>query len=183
MSRHPVLTGLLFLALASIAIAGCSSHGDGTAPGDSVLVDGAQHVIWKNLGGGFGGVPPQGASCDLSNASYDLDVGAGSLAWSVCRVAGNDYTDPNAYSTATGSRVLTADERAQAIAATRAVTVSDRMTCGADKSQLTLEVDAASGSIVYGDDFYSCDKLFAHYVDSGALDQLGTLLDGMAHNP
>ncbi len=71
----------------------------------------------------------------------------------------------------------------RATAATREVTVSDRMTCGADKPTFALEIVGASGSTLYGDDFYACEKQYAHYVDSGKLDQLGTVLDGMAHDP
>ena len=83
----------------------------------------------------------------------------------------------------TGSRVLTADERTQATAAARAVTISDRMTCGADKPNLTLEIVVASGSTVYGDDFYACEKMYDHYVSRATLDQLGSVLGGMAHYP
>ncbi len=184
MHRHPARTARLSLALASLASAGlgaCSSQGSGTNPGESVLVAGAQHVVWNNLGGGFAIPIPAGASCSVK-ASYDFDLGAGTLGWNVCRITGNDYSNPDAYNTETGSRVLAPDERAQATAATREVTVSDRMTCGADKPTVTLEIVGTSGSALYGDDFYACEKLYAHYVDSGQLDQLGTLLDGMAHN-
>ncbi len=106
MNRNPVFTASLFLVLASAAgFAGCSTQGNGTAPGDSVLVEGAQHVVWNNLGGGFAIPLPPGASCSVK-ASYDFDLRAGSLAWSVCRITGSDYSNPDAYNTETGSRVL-----------------------------------------------------------------------------
>jgi hypothetical protein len=57
------------------------------------------------------------------------------------------------------------------------------MTCGADKPYLTLEIVAASGSTLYGDDFYACNKTYAQYVVSDQLDQLGVVLRGMAHSP
>jgi hypothetical protein len=41
----------------------------------------------------------------------------------------------------------------------------------------------ASGKIVYGDDFYACEKTYEHYVVSSTLDQLGNVLRGMAHSP
>jgi hypothetical protein len=183
MNRYPSLVASFLLAAASTSLGACSSHGSGTNPGDSVLVAGAEHVIWTNSGGGFGGWPPPGAACGLGNASYDWNVGAGSLSWSVCTVAGNNYNDPNAYSTVTGSRVLTADERAQATSATQAVKVTSTNNCGADKPSLTLEVATQSDSIVYGDDFYACLKTYEHYVGSGALDELGQTFGGMAHSP
>ena len=48
---------------------------------------------------------------------------------------------------------------------------------------LTLEIVAASGSTVYGDDFYACNETYAQYVVSDQLDQLGNVLRGMAHSP
>jgi hypothetical protein len=183
MNRHPILSGTLLLAFASIGLAGCSSQGNGTNPGDSVLVDGAQHVVWKNLGGGFIGPIPATAPCHLES-SFDFDVAGGSLSWSICNVAtGGSYSDPSSFSVATGSRVLTAAERAQAMAAARAVKVTDNAnSCGADKATLTLEVATQSGSTLYGDDFYACQKMYEHYVSSSALDQLGETLRGMAHD-
>jgi hypothetical protein len=181
MNRHPILTAFL-IGLASTGLAACSSQGSGAAPGDSVVIAGTSHVIWKTVGGGFGpGIPP-GASCHFE-ATYDLDVHAGSLSWSVCQAAGNDYTDPTAFSTVTGSRTLTADERAQATAAAAAVEVSNRTTCGADLDSRSLDVNGTSGSITYGDDFYACEKMYDQYVFSDELANLRSVLDGMAHNP
>ncbi len=185
MNRNPARTSSSCLALALFAAAGlsaCSSQGSGTAPGDSVLVNGAEHVVWSDLGGGFTAPIPATASCHLQ-ASYDFDLGGGSLSWSVCTIANGDYSNPAAYSTTTGSRVLTADERTQATDATRAVKVTNGNSCGADKAQFTLEVATHSGSTLYGDDFYGCQNLYEHYVASGALDQLGQTLGGMAHSP
>jgi len=151
----------------------------GTKAGDSVLVPDAQEVIWTDNGGGFIVLPPPGASCSV-RARYDWTL-QGTLEWSMC--TGSDPTDAGSYRMVTGRRELTADERTQAIAAARAVTISDRVMCGADKPTLTLEIVTPSGSIVYGDDFYACDKQYAQYVISAALDQLGNVLRGMAHSP
>jgi len=183
MNRHSNLPAALLLAAASIGVVACNSQGTGTNPGDSVLVEGAQHVILKNSGGGFGAWPPPGAACGLGTGSYDWDVGAGSLSWSVCTVAGDNLNDPNAYGIVTNSRVLTADERIQATNDTRAVKVTSNHNCGADKPSVTLEVATQSDSIVYGDDFYACLKTYEHYVSSGALDQLGETFGSMAHSP
>jgi hypothetical protein len=181
MNRQPVLRAFVLFALTSTSLAACSTQGTGTAPGDSVLVEGAQHVVWKKLDNGFGPPIPATAPCHL-DASYDFDLGAGSLSWSVCTVTG-DSSNPASYSTTTGSRLLTTAERTQATDDARAVKVSGRTSCGADKPTLNLEVDTSSSSALYGDDFYACDKQYQHYVISSALDQLGQTLSSMAHNP
>ena len=186
MNNHPTrIPSLLLASLVSLGTAGllaCSTQGEGPTTGNSVLVNGAQHVVWSNLGGGFTPPIPATASCHL-DASYDFDLGGGSLSWSVCTIANGDYSNPAAYSTVTGSRVLTADERTQATNAARAVTVSIGTSCGADKPSLTLAVATHAGMTLYGDDFYACQKMYDQYVASSPLDQLGDTLRGMAHNP
>jgi hypothetical protein len=170
------------VALVAISVAACSSQGNGTNPGDSVVIAGTSHVIWRSAGDGFGPILPAAAPCHRER-TYDLDLG-GSLAWNVCRfAAGADFNDPTAYSTVTGSRTLTGAERAQASAAASAVRVSSVTTCGADLDSRTLEVDGTSGAITYGDDFYACDKQYEHYVLTSPLSNLGSVLDGLAHNP
>jgi hypothetical protein len=171
-------SSVILLAAASILTA-CSTQESGTATGDSVLVSGAQHVIWQSAGGGFGPQVPAGAACH-GEATYDLAVQDGSLAWSVCHVSSSSSdNDPSAYTLVTGSRTLSADERTQATTAARAVTVSSVTTCGADLDSRSLQVDATSGSIVYGDDFYACEKRFDHYVHSAQLQNLWTVLDAI----
>lgn len=187
MSRQTARVTRPLLAIASLAAAGfsaCSSQNSadpdaGATPSNSVLVKDAQHVIYKDDGGGFIVFPPPGAAC--SSDSYDFDLQAGSLAWNICR--GTDPGNAASYSMVTGSRVLTSAERTQATAAARAVTTSDKTSCGADKPSLTLEVVAASGTTLYGDDFYACLMKYDHYVVSSTLDDLGVVLRGMAHNP
>lgn len=183
MNKRPTRIKSLPIALVSLTAALCAcSTQDGTSPGDSVLVSGAQRVVFKNLGGGFTPDIPATASCHLEE-SFDFDLSSGSLSWSVCSVANGDYSNPAAYTTATGSRVLTAEERALVTSSARAVKVSTGTSCGADKPSLTLEVATRSDSILYGDDFYACEKRYEHYVNSGALDQLGGNLRTMAHSP
>lgn len=183
--RVPVRTSLttsslsIILLAAASTLTACSTQDSGTATGDSVLVSGAQHVIWKSVGGGFGPQVPAGAACH-GEATYDLTVQDGSLAWNICHVSsGVDFSDPSAYTLVTGSRTLSGDERAQATTAARAVTVSSETTCGADLDDRSLEVDATSGSIIYGDDFYACEKRFDHYVHTAQLQNLWNVLYGM----
>jgi hypothetical protein len=160
---------------------GVAADSGPTNGGESVLPADAAYLIWKDNGGGFVLSPPPGAACPYM-ALYELDLQAKRLFWSVC--TGNDPVNPTAYSTKGASRALTADELTQALAAAHAVTISDRMLCGADKPSLTLEIGAPStGTIIYGDDFYACQKMYDHYVTSSTLDQLGVVLRGMAHSP
>jgi hypothetical protein len=166
------------MATVAAGVTGCSTTG--TEPGDSVLVSGTDHVIWKSVGGGFSPDIPTGAACHYE-ASYDVSLKSGTLAWRVCKVIGNSYTDPAAFAVDESSRTLSAAELAQARAAIGVVKVSDGNSCGADLDSRSLEVNSASGQIVYGDDFYGCQKLYQHYVASGGLEALREVLDGMAH--
>ena len=151
-------------------------------PGDSVVIAGTSHVIWKTSGAGSGPEIPAGASCHFE-ATYDLDIARRFALVEHLQGRGNDYTDPAAFSTVTGSRTLTADERAQATAAARAVKVSN----APPAERPTAAASRSTGHPVrslYGDDFYACQNLYPHYVASGpAADLLGQTLDGMAHSP
>ena len=150
------------LVLLTASGAACSSQDPATTPGDSVLVSGANHVVFDTSGVGFGPAVPAAASCHLER-SYDLAVATGNLTWSVCKVAG-DPSDPASYAINAGTRTLTPLELTRATSAIRAITVSDRMNCGADLDARTLSVQTPSGKVVYGDDFYACNKQFEHYV-------------------
>jgi hypothetical protein len=181
MNRTPAWTSSLLLALASIGVAAglgaCSSQG----AGDSVVTEQTSHIVWKSEGGSQIEIPAS-APCHFES-SYDLDVHTGTLAWSVCSLNGNNFSDPSAYVTTTGSRTLTNDEKTQATVAASAVKVSNVTTCGADLDSRSLDVNGTSGSITYGDDFYACDKLYQHYVQTEPLNNLGIALGGMAHSP
>jgi hypothetical protein len=184
MNRHLLRAILLssaqVLAMGTGGFTGCSTQATDITVHDTVVVPGTNHVIWRSVGGGYGPAIPAGASCHFES-SYDLDMDAGSLAWSVCKLSGEDFSDPAAYATVTGSRMLDADERALATSTARAVTISNRTPCGADLDYRSLEVDSVSGSITYGDDFYACNKQFDHYVDNASLEALREVLDGLAH--
>ena len=158
---------------ASALLAGCGG-GTGTDPGDSVLVEGTSRVAVTSSGGGLIFVPA-GAACHFE-ASYDLAMTSGDLTWSVCRVHA-PYDDPASFTVETGTRTLTAAERAQVTGQIRAVRVTENSNCGADKNLLQIAVDSPAGHRVYGDDFYSCLKTFDLYVDSNALTQLESALN------
>ena len=46
------------------------------------------------------------------------------------------------------------------------------MICGADKPNWTIELASATASLIYGDDFYACQMMFDHYVESDGLSAL-----------
>jgi hypothetical protein len=150
-----------------------------TTPGASVLFPSATGAHFACVGGGFGGVPPAGAACDPALWTYAFDLTAGDLAWSRCDVAGTG-ADPADYTPSSGDRTLAGSDLASAKAALGAVTVSAGTGCGADKESLTLEILSSSGNVVYGDDFYACEKQYAHYVTSASLDNLRTVFTPLA---
>lgn len=165
-----------FLVLSLLAIAGCGGGGFATDPGESVLVGDATAFAVVSSGGGFGpSVPVQGAPCAVGIWTYTVRVPTSELAWDRCDVAG-DAADPASYTHATGSRVLSATELDAARSAARQVHVSDRMTCGADKPTYTMSVTTPAGTMVYADDFYSCQRTDQTFVKSEELDSLSAEL-------
>lgn len=179
MNRPPILNASLLLALVSTgaitSLAGCSTQDTG-----SVLSAGTSRIIWKSDGGGQ--IPlPANAPCNFDQ-TYDLDLHAGTLAWSFCTLSpGGNYIDPSAYNPVTGSRTLTSAEKTKATAAAEAVQISHETACrGADVEGRSLEVDGPSGSIIYGDDFYACFMNYQQYVFFEQLANLGDVLRGMA---
>jgi hypothetical protein len=167
--------GLSVLSL----LAACSTQDDaGTSPGDSVLVAGTSRVVARTLGGAYGPAIPAGATCHYE-ATFDLDLSGGQLAWNVCRQNG-DTNDPASYRWDTGTHTLTSADRAQTLTEVQAVKVSALDNCGADAAAANLEVTSAAGKILYGDDFYSCLHDYQHYVTSGPLNQLFATLRALA---
>jgi hypothetical protein len=166
-------SSLLYVSLATVA--GCGGGGFATDPGESVLVDSTTSFTLASSGGGLVGPRPQGAACDPGVWTFTVRVDTSGFEWDRCDVAGvgSDAAD---YTRATGSRTLSAAELDTAKSAARMVRVSGQNICGADKPTLHMSVASASGTIVYGDDFYSCLKLEAHYVESASLDNLHTVL-------
>ena len=113
--------------------------------------DAAQMTV-SNAGGGFIGPAPQGSECQSGQATYALTVATRAFTWQVCQTA---VAAP--YTWASGQKVLEQTELDDLVTALKAVTLSMRDTCGADKSTLTLEVMTPSATHDYLDDFYACN--------------------------
>jgi hypothetical protein len=157
-------------------LVGCGGE-TGTHPGDSVLVEGASRVALSSSGGGLIYIPTN-APCHYE-ASFDLALDTGDLTWTVCRVHA-PYDDPASFMIDSGTRRLTDAERALATSKVRAVRVTDKTYCGADKDLVQIAVDSPAGHRVYGDDFYACLDTFDLYVDTNALDALETSLNQLS---
>jgi len=170
-----ILHSLLYLSLATVA--GCGGGGGfATDPGESVLVDSATSFTLVSSSRGYGPPLPQGAACDNGLWEYTVHLTSSAFDWDRCDVAGTG-SDPADYTRASGSRTLSAAELESARSAARMVRVSGEMLCGADRPSVHISVASASGSIVYGDDFYACLKLETAYVEGASL---GTLY-GVLH--
>jgi hypothetical protein len=173
----------LLACLSLLAIAGCGDGGahlrtnDGrfaTVPGQSVLVASVTAFSVTSLGGGFGpSPPPQGAACDPQLWTYTVHLDTSTFEWDSCDVSGS-ATDPASYTHATGSRPLSSAELQTAGSSARAVHVSERDSCGADKQSMFMSVSTAASQIIYGDDFYACAKMYDHYVNSDEISALST---------
>jgi hypothetical protein len=172
-STNRLLSSFLYLSLATVA--GCGGGGFATDPGESVLVDSATSFALVSSGGGLPGPGPQGGACDPGVWTYTVHLDSAVFAWDRCDVV-ETGSDPGRYTRATGSRTLSAAELDTARSAARMVRVSGQNICGADKPTLHMSVASASGSIIYGDDFYSCTKQDVAYVESASLDNLHAVL-------
>jgi hypothetical protein len=173
------------LAIAFL-LAGCGSGtiGSGTnqdgfnvAPGSSVLVDGITQVTFSSTGGGLESLP-SGAPCDPGIFVYTVDFTAQSLAVNACNVNG-DWTNPASFMPQSGTTSLDATQWANVEAAIAAVSVTDGSSCGADAPYRNLVVAKSTASITYGDDFYGCQKQYAHYVSSDDLYSLSAALSAI----
>jgi hypothetical protein len=105
----------------------------------------------RNAGGGFIGPAPQGSECQSGEATYTLSVSTRSFTWQVCQTA---VMAP--YTWNSGERVLDQAEFDTLVTVLKAVSISTRDTCGADKSTLTLQVTTPTATHDYLDDFYAC---------------------------
>jgi len=176
---HAQKTLSSFLTLSLAAIAGCGGDGQfATEPGQSILVDSATSFAIVSSGGGLVIPPPQGAGCDPGIWTYTVHIDSAQFAWDRCQV-NNTGSEPADYVHSAATRTLSAEQLDSARSAARLVHVSGRNICGADKGTLHLSVTSASGSIVYGDDFYACLKQDRAYVESEGLDNLNAVLRGL----
>ncbi len=112
----------------------------------------ATKLVAHNSGGGFTPPPPAGSNCAIGMSKYTLDVATNNLAWEECRFV--DWSTP--LTLETGTKVLSAAEKATVDAAMKDVKISRENICGADKPFMTLEVTTPAGAKKYTDSFYSC---------------------------
>jgi hypothetical protein len=165
------------VALAVFAMASCSGA-DGKAGNlnGTVIGPAVTKVTLASSGGGFHGVPPSGAACDPSQWAYEVTIASHALASRICTVNG-PYSDPTSFVLASSDTQLDDSSWASVESALAALTVSTSNLCGADKDSWSLTVDTASGSTLYGDDFYACQKTYAQYVTETSLGNLQTTLN------
>lgn len=112
----------------------------------------ATKLVANNAGGGFTPPPPPGSNCAIGRAKYSLDVKTNELAWEECSFV--DWNTP--LTLKTGTKVLSAAEKAKVDAAMGEVSIAQHQVCGADKPFMTLEVTSPAGTKKYTDSFYSC---------------------------
>jgi hypothetical protein len=150
-----------------------------TTPGSSVFSPEVTQASLRSLGGGFGPLTPDGAACQLGVATFTVVLGPPTLTFSRCQVVG-DYSVAASYMPQSGQIPLNPAQLATVRAALGAVTVSNKRTCGADKGTVELEMSTLTQSLTYGDDFYGCLPNYKAFVDTQALDNLYSVLDGLA---
>jgi len=140
------------LAATSALVIGCSGSDQSAAADNAVWPSNALGMTVKNAGGGFIGPAPQGSECQSGQATYTLAVSTRSFTWQACQTAAMAP-----YTWSSGQRVLEQAELDAVVRTLKAVSISMRDTCGADKSTLTLQVTTPTGTHDYLDDFYACD--------------------------
>jgi hypothetical protein len=167
-----------FLSLSLAAIAGCGGDGFATEPGQSVLVDSTTSFAVVSSGGGFVRPPPHGAACDPSPWTYTVHLDSGAFDWDRCDVTGTGEA-PTDYAPSTGTRTLSGSELDAVTATARLVRVSNENICGADAPILHMTVTSPAGAMIYGEDFYSCQRRDPAYVESASLYDLVRALQAL----
>src|SRR5258708_1769943 len=161
-----------FALLATVGLAiGCDGSG---TENDAVWPANAAKMVATDLGGGFVGPAPAGSDCSgLGVGTYTFTIADSKLAWHVCQSTGGQP-----YHNTDGARVLSSNETAMLVAALKAVTISTRTTCGADKGDLKLSVTTPADEKTYLDDFYACSKNGVYVSD---IDGVFTASTTLAH--
>lgn len=137
--------------LTIVAVTGCKTDGGGvTQPPANNTDDGTfTHLTFKSSGG-MPLAPPGTAEC-LDGTHEDVihvNNTTKTLGWNVCGAM---------QGVETGERALTSAELASLHTALSTVVIGNRGDCGADKPQVTLDLDVGlSSERRYADDFYSC---------------------------
>ena len=159
--RSTTRVGLLGVLGLLLSAGACQSSGASTSqdsatndadggPGSLVWTNDATKVVVEDQGGGFTGPPPTGSECGRGVGSYTFTVADSQLAWHVCDTTGAIYTFTD------GARTLGDTDRTSLIAALKTVTISEKTTCGADKSSRQMVVTRPTGETTYLDSFYAC---------------------------
>lgn len=139
------------LAATAAFVVGCSGT-DESGADNAVWPSNAVGMTAKNAGGGFIGPAPQGSECQSGQATYTLTVSTRAFTWQTCQA-----TSSAPYTWSTGQRVLDQAELDALVSTLKAVSISKQDTCGADKSDLTLQVTTPTATHDYLDDFYACN--------------------------
>jgi len=175
---------LIFMSL-FVGVAACSGSeiSFATSPGDSVVVPGVTDLTFTSRGGGLeSAFPPPGVACDAGVWTYSVYLDTQTFSWSTCDVA-NQGLDAADYTVNEGSRSLSTTELATAEAAFRNVHVAAKTNgCGADKPTWEVSVGVPSNMLTYGDSFYTCLRLYDHFVESEDLWPLESVLAALAHD-
>ena len=142
----------LLLGAAALESA-CGANAE-VAPGDnSVWPANASAMKLDIEGSSFAGPWPAGSACLSGAASFTLAVATRSFAWHECKIS---QTDPGVY--VDGQRVLAQSEFDGLLVKLRALGVSTREQCGADKPVASLGVTLPNAERDYLDDFYACQQ-------------------------
>jgi hypothetical protein len=166
--------------VALVWVLGLVACGSGNPPatqetGDAILAQPAVKVTFQSSGGGFHGVPPQGAACDPARWTYVIAMATHDVRWTGCTMNG-PYDDPASFVPSTVDHPLDAAAWPAVESALANLHVSDETRCGADKDSWTLTVERSDGTVTYGDDFYACEKQYQNYVAEAGLDALYAVL-------
>lgn len=117
----------------------------------SVWPTDAIKLVATDDGGGFVPTPPPGSACKDGEAQFTFTVANGMVSFKTCN------TNVTPYAFKTGTLVLSPTDAQAVKAAAAGLKVATKTSCGNDKSQLTVDVTAASsGTKKYYDSFYSC---------------------------
>ena len=164
----------LAVCAAALMASACSS--DASTPWgteNAIWPSNATEMVLTNSGGGFAPPAPTGSECQSGEDTFTLTVATRNFAWKECQGSGSDP-----YLFVSDQRVLSQAEFDGVVEALRAVTVSTRTGCGADKGSLTLTVTTPTGDHQYLDDFYACNHA-GTYVSG--LDEVFQASQNLAH--
>ena len=134
--------------------AACGTHSDDDAADQSLWPADATQLALVNAGGGLPAPTPAGSDCaDSGVGTFTVSVADRKLSWDYCAyqmAGGNKHL--------TDARTLTANEFQSVVSAVKAVAISTKTDCGADKPTEKLQITTPASTKEYLDDFYACSK-------------------------